>query len=72
MPWSRLTCEIHHRAGITRFLPAHLSADGAEVAPVGWSGSGDIPALTRANAFLVTDPARAEYARGELIRVLLK
>ena len=72
MPWARLTCEIHHRAGITRFLPAHLSADGAEVAPVGWSGSGDIPALTRANAFLVTDPARAEYARGELIRVLLK
>ena len=72
MPWARLTCEIHHRAGITRFLPARLSADGAEVAPVGWSGSGDIPALTRANAFLVTEPGRTEYARGELIRVLLK
>ena len=72
MPLARLTREIHHRAGITRFLPARLSADGAEVAPVGWSGSGDIPALTRANAFLVTDAGRAEYARGELIRVLLK
>ena len=37
-----------------------------------WHGSGDIPALTRANAFLVADPDRAEYSRGELIRVLLK
>ena len=72
MPWARLTCEFHQRVGITRFLPARLSADGAEVTPVRWSGSGDIPALTRANAFLVTDPGRAEYARGELIRVLLK
>jgi molybdopterin biosynthesis enzyme len=49
-----------------------LSADGAEVTPVRWSGSGDVPALTRANAFLVTDAGRAEYPRGELIRVLLK
>jgi molybdopterin molybdotransferase len=72
MPFARLARDFHHRAGITRFLPARLSADGAEVAPVGWSGSGDIPALTRANAFLVTDPGRAEYPRGELIRVLLK
>jgi len=72
MPLARLTREFHCRAGVTRFLPAHLSADGAEVTPVAWSGSGDIPALTRANAFLVTDPGRAEYPRGELIRVLLK
>jgi molybdopterin molybdotransferase len=72
MPFARLTREVRHRIGITRFLPARLSADGAEVTPVGWSGSGDIPALTRANAFLVTDPDRAEYAGGELIRVLLK
>ena len=72
MPFARLTCDFHHRAGITRFLPARLSADGAEVTPVKWSGSGDVPALTRANAFLVTDPDRAEYPRGELIRVLLK
>jgi molybdopterin molybdotransferase len=72
MPLARLTREFHHRMGITRFLPAHLSADGAEVTPVRWSGSGDIPALTRANAFLVTDPSRTEYPCGELIRVLLK
>jgi len=42
------------------------------VTPVEWHGSGDVPALTRANAYLVTDPERAEYARGEFIRVLLK
>jgi molybdopterin molybdotransferase len=72
MPFARLTRELHRRTGITRFLPAHLSADGSEVTPVEWRGSGDIPALTRANAFLVTDPSRAEYPRGELIRVLLK
>jgi molybdopterin molybdotransferase len=72
MPFARLTRKFHHRIGVTRFLPARLSTDGAEVTPVKWSGSGDIPALTRANAFLVTDPDRAEYAGGELIRVLLK
>ena len=72
MPLARLTREFRHRAGLTRFLPARLSADGGEVTPVAWHGSGDVPALTRANAFLVADPDRPEYASGELIRVLMK
>ena len=72
MPFSRLTREFHHRTGLTRFLPAHLSVDGADVTPVPWHGSGDVPALTRANAFLVADPDRAEYQTGDLIRVLPK
>ena len=72
MPFARLTREFRHKPGLTRFLPARLSADGAEITPVPWSGSGDIPALTRANAFLVADAARAEYARGDLIQVLFK
>ena len=72
MPFARLTREFRHRTGVQRFLPARLSADGADVTPVAWSGSGDIPAMTRANAFLVADAARAEYPRGELIQVLLK
>ena len=72
MPWARLTREFRHRPGLTRFLPARLTADGAEVTPVAWHGSGDIPALTRANAFLVADPAHAVYAAGEWIRVLIK
>jgi molybdopterin molybdotransferase len=72
MPLARLTRDFRHRAGLTRFLPARLSDDGAEVTPVDWRGSGDIPSLTRANAYLVTDPDCPEYPRGELIRVLLK
>jgi molybdopterin molybdotransferase len=72
MPLARLTQEFRHKPGLTRFLPAQLSADGAEVTPLRWSGSGDVPALARANAFLVADPERAEYPKGELIQVLRK
>jgi molybdopterin molybdotransferase len=72
MPWAKLTREFRHRAGLTRFLPAMLSADGSEVTPVGWHGSGDIPSMARANAFLVADPERPEYPAGEWIRVLSK
>lgn len=72
MPYAKLTQDFRHRAGLTRFLPARLSADGAEVTPVEWHGSGDVPALTRANAFLVAEPERPEYAQGEWMRVLLK
>jgi molybdopterin molybdotransferase len=72
MPYARLTREFHHRVGLTRFLPARLSADGEAVTPVEWHGSGDVPALTRANAYLVADPDRGEYPKGEWIRVLPK
>lgn len=72
MPFARLTRPFRHRAGLTRFLPARLSDDGAEITPVGWRGSGDIPSLTRANAYLVADPERPEYAAGDFIRVLRK
>jgi len=72
MPYARLTRDFQHRPGLTRFLPALLTDDGAEVTPVEWHGSGDVPALTRANAYLVAEPDRPEYARGDLIRILLK
>jgi molybdopterin molybdotransferase len=72
LPLARLTCRFRHRVGLTRFLPARLSRDASEVTPVSWQGSGDIPALSRANAYLVADPDRAEYAAGELIRILAK
>jgi molybdopterin molybdotransferase len=72
MPYARLTREFRHRPGITRFLPARLSADGTQITPVDWLGSGDVPALTRANAYLVTDPDRSEYPSGEWIQVLSK
>jgi molybdopterin molybdotransferase len=72
MPFARLTEPFRHRPGLTRFLPARLGADGAEVAPLRWSGSGDVPALTRADCYLVADADRAEYPAGEWIRVLAK
>jgi molybdopterin molybdotransferase len=72
MPWARLTRDFRHRPGLTRFLPARLSPDGGSVTPLQWSGSGDVPALTRANVYLVADPDRPEYATGEWIRVLSK
>lgn len=72
MPFARLTREFRHKIGLTRFLPARLSADGGEVTPVEWHGSGDIPAITRANAYLVAGADRAEYPKGEWIRVVAK
>jgi molybdopterin molybdotransferase len=72
MPYARLTRDFRQHAGLTRFLPARLSREGGEVTPVDWHGSADIPALTRANAYVVTDPGRPEYQRGEWIRVLNK
>ena len=72
MPWARLTREFRHKTGLTRFLPALLSADGAEVTAVAWHGSSDIPALARSNAFLVAEADREVYAAGEWIRVLFK
>jgi len=69
---ARLSREVRHKPGLTRFLPAQVSADGSTVAPEPWQGSGDVSALARANAFLVTDPDRESWAAGDMIRVLLK
>jgi molybdopterin molybdotransferase len=67
---ARLSRPFHHKPGLTRFLPAFVSC--TEVTPVDWQGSGDVPSLCRANAFLVADSNQAEYAEGSLISVLLK
>lgn len=69
---ARLTTEFRHKPGLTRFLPAWLSPDGAQLTPVPWRGSSDIPALCRANAFLVADAERESWPPGDLIEVLLK
>jgi molybdopterin molybdotransferase len=70
--WSKLSEDFQQKTGLTRFLPAILSADGGQIAPLPWQGSGDVPSLARANAFLVTDPGRESWAAGDWIRVLLK
>lgn len=67
---ARLTRPFRHKPGLTRFLPATVSC--AEVTPVDWQGSGDVPSMCRANAFLVADAGRAEYEAGDTIPVLLK
>jgi len=69
---AKLTREFRHKTGLTRFLPAHLSGDGASITPESWQGSGDIPALSRANAFLMADAERESWAAGDDIRVLLR
>ncbi len=70
--WSKLAVDLRVRPGLTRFLPAALSADGSEIRPVKWTGSSDVPAMARANAFLVTEPERESWTAGEMIRVLAK
>ena len=67
---ARLSRPFHHKQGLTRFLPAEVSC--AEVTPVDWQGSGDVPSICRANAFLVADANQPVYAAGDLIPVLLK
>jgi molybdopterin molybdotransferase len=67
-----LAHEFRHQPGLTRFLPARLSDDGRFVQIVPWQGSSDVPAMARANAFLVADAARDVWSEGERIRVLAK
>ena len=69
---AKLTKPFKHKTGLTRFLPARLSADGSQVEHLPWQGSGDIPAIARANAFLVADSERESWEAGEDIRVLMK
>ena len=72
LPRAKLTREFRQKPGLTRFLPARLSDDGSTVEPTGWQGSGDIPSLARANAFLVAEADRESWPEGDDIRVLLK
>jgi molybdopterin molybdotransferase len=69
---ARLTADLRVKPGLTRFLPAVLDPNGVDLTPVRWKGSGDVPALARANAFLITDPGRESWAAGDLIRVLIR
>ncbi len=69
---ARLGTPVHQKTGLTRFLPANLSPDGSTVEPALSSGSGDLAALARCNAFVVTEPERDQWIAGEYIRVLVK
>jgi molybdopterin molybdotransferase len=69
---ARFTAPFKHRPGLTRFLPAKLSDDGQHLTHIPWQGSSDVPALARANAFLVADDYRESWAAGDTIRVMRK
>lgn len=71
---ARLTRDFRHKTGLTRFLPAVVAWSSSEpqLTPMTWSGSGDVAALARADAFLVADAGRAEWKAGELMPVLMK
>jgi molybdopterin molybdotransferase len=62
---------FRHKQGLTRFLPGLEHADGTvEVLP--WQGSGDIPALTRANVILVFAAERESWEAGDSVGVMSK
>ena len=63
---------FRHKLGLTRFLPARLSADGMHLRHISWQGSSDIPALAKANVFLVADHDRETWDVGDSIRILFK
>ncbi len=69
---ARFEAPFHHKPGLTRFLPARLSADGEHLRHIPWQGSSDVPALAKANAFLVADHDRESWAIGDSIRVMPK
>lgn len=68
--WARFAAPFRHKLGLTRFLPARLSEDGLRHIP--WQGSSDIPALAKANVFLVANHDRESWEAGDWIRVMTK
>jgi molybdopterin molybdotransferase len=69
---ARFRLPFEHKLGLTRFLPARLADDGESLEHIPWQGSSDIPALARANVFLIADHDRQRWAAGDSIRVMLK
>jgi molybdopterin molybdotransferase len=70
LPYGVLATDYRHKTGLTRFLPANLDSEG-KLTPVPWHGSGDVPALGRANAWMVVDPDREAWCQGDTMPVIL-
>jgi molybdopterin molybdotransferase len=69
---ARFAAPFRHKVGLTRFLPAQLQGDGNSLRHIPWQGSSDVPALARANVFLVADHDRETWSVGDAIRVMPK
>jgi molybdopterin molybdotransferase len=70
-PLGRLTQPFRHKTGLTRFLPGLLTGPG-DLTPLPWKGSSDVPAIARANVFLVAAADREEWQIGDTMPVVLK
>jgi molybdopterin molybdotransferase len=71
--WSlgRLTEPFRHKPGLTRFLPGLLTGAG-DLKPLPWKGSSDVPALARANVYLVANATQEEWRAGDTMPVIFK
>lgn len=69
---ARLGKPFRQRHGLTAFMPARVTLEGADpvVRLVGWQGSGDLVGLAAANCFLVVHPSQTELAEGDWVDVL--
>lgn len=71
---ARLARDFHTKTGLTRFLPAILTAGFSappSVEPVAWRGSGDLAATAKSNCFFVVPPDREHLPAGTEVRALL-
>ncbi|HUZ03990.1 MAG TPA: gephyrin-like molybdotransferase Glp [Acidobacteriaceae bacterium] len=77
---ARLTKEVRHTSGLTRFLPARLDRASGDtsaalaaptVTPIPWHGSGDLAANARANCYLVVPEEQPVLAAGSYASILL-
>jgi molybdopterin molybdotransferase len=70
---ARLAKSVHHRTGLTTFMPARIETREAEpvVSLVGWQGSGDLVGVAEANGFLVVHPEQQSPAAGDWVDVML-
>lgn len=69
---ARFEAPFKHKGALTRFLPARLSEDGKHLRHISWQGSSDVPALAKANVFLIADHDRLSWEVGDSIRVMEK
>jgi molybdopterin molybdotransferase len=69
---ARLATDLKGKAGLTRFLPAHLESDASRalVRPISWQGSGDQTAAAKTNCFLVTADESGDLSSGDLVSIL--
>jgi molybdopterin molybdotransferase len=71
---ARLGEAMNEKPGLTHFLPARMEGQGAEreVKMLKWQGSGDVPALGRANCFVVVPAEKEKLDVGERVEVIVR